>query len=83
MDFLAKSPRTSQEALFMFSMGATFLVSKLPFWLHIGTSESLAAPRVSHRPATFISPKAFYKCKLLGPILDILNQNLHFSKIPR
>lgn len=70
----------AEEALFIFSTGVTFLVFKLPFWLHIVTYQSFTAPRVSHRPAAFTSPKTSYKCRLLGLMLDILNQNLHFKQ---
>lgn len=70
----------AEEALFIFSTGITFLVFKLPFWLHIDTYGSFTAARESPRPAAFTSPKTFYKCRLLGLILDILNQNLPFKQ---
>lgn len=70
----------AEEALFIFSTGVTFLVFKLPFWLHTDTYGSFTSPTVSHRPAAFTSPKTFYKYRFWGLILDILNQNLHFKQ---
>ena len=70
----------AEEALFIFSTEVTFLVFKLPFWLHTDTYGSFTAPRMSHRPAAFTSPQTFYKYRFWGPILDILNRNLHFKQ---